>query len=151
MNDTNSEKRELPRLEKIRNRLLSATPGPWWSDESDQTWRLHGVAGYVPGLTGETVMVNRQIAKAAKMGTPYAEYWPEPADDTFITHAWEDITALLEVVDTVRKLADGWYRAPDVIDTAGSQAERRCAMSIMVLLRHSFGDEVERARGGGEH
>lgn len=55
------------------------TRGPWWSDESGNCWRLHGVHGYIPAIPdlgiGEQV-VNHQILKAPKHGTPYAEYWP---------------------------------------------------------------------------
>lgn len=63
----------------------AATEGPWWSDESDDAWRLHGVAFMVPaqGAIREQV-VNKQILKAPKRGTPYAEYWPDPADAAFI-------------------------------------------------------------------
>lgn len=48
-------------------------------------WRLHGVAFRIPGddLIPEQV-VNSQILKAPKHGTPYAEYWPNAADGAWI-------------------------------------------------------------------
>jgi hypothetical protein len=80
----------------IATRLAAATPGPWWFDESEDTWCLHGVAARFdnPPL-GETV-VNKQILKAPKVGTPYAEYWPDAADADFIAHAHSDIAWLLQ-------------------------------------------------------
>jgi len=39
--------------------------------------RLHGLSEGGPA--------NKQILKAPKRGTPYAEYWPEPADAEIIT------------------------------------------------------------------
>ncbi len=70
---------------KLRETAEAATPGPWWSDDSAQCWRLHGVGMRLPaqGLIPEQV-VNKQILKAPKHGTPYAEYWPDPADAALI-------------------------------------------------------------------
>ena len=85
-----------PTIEAIAARLAAATEGPWWFDEDDKVWRLHGIAARLdnPPL-GETV-VNKQILKAPKTDTPYAEYWPDPADADFIAHAHEDITWLIK-------------------------------------------------------
>ncbi|MFI7114018.1 hypothetical protein ACIBK9_47410 [Nonomuraea sp. NPDC050227] len=92
-------------IAQIRERFLNATEGPWWFDESDRTWRLHGVMGRIPaqadGFIPEQVM-NKQILKAAKCNTPYAEYWPDEADAAFISHAWEDMRALLAELDAAR-------------------------------------------------
>jgi hypothetical protein len=99
------------RLAAIRERHAAATDGPWWFDESDTCWRLHGVMGRIPplrrdGLFPEQVM-NKQILKAPKQGTPYAEYWPGEADGAFISHAWEDVRDLLGEVDRLKaKLAE---------------------------------------------
>jgi hypothetical protein len=91
------------RLAAIRERHTAATDGPWWFDESDTCWRLHGVMGRIPplrrdGFFPEQVM-KKQILKAAKQDTPYAEYWPDEADAAFIGHAWEDVRDLLAEVD----------------------------------------------------
>ena len=91
------------RLAAIRERHAAATDGPWWFDESDTCWRLHGVMGRIPplrrdGFFPEQVM-NKQILKAAKQGTPYAEYWPDKADAAFIVGAWKDVRDLLAEVD----------------------------------------------------
>jgi hypothetical protein len=91
------------RLAAIRERHAAATEGPWWFDESDTCWRLHGVMGRIPplrrdGFFPEHVM-NKQILKAAKQGTPYAEYWPDKADAAFIVGAWKDVRDLLAEVD----------------------------------------------------
>ncbi|MET8985916.1 hypothetical protein ABZW49_10745 [Nonomuraea wenchangensis] len=93
-------------LDDIRKRHQAATDGPWWFDESENCWRLHGVAGRIPpqldGLIPEQI-VNKQILKAAKRNTPYAEYWPDDADAAFISHAWEDVRDLLATVDRLQK------------------------------------------------
>jgi hypothetical protein len=83
-------------VEAIAARLAAATPGPWWCDEDELVWRLHGVAARFDNPPfGETV-VNKQILKAPKANTPYAEYWPDGHDAAFITHAHADITWLLQ-------------------------------------------------------
>lgn len=84
-------------LDEIGQREQGATPGPWWHDEDDKVWRLHGVRAVLPspikGLPGQ--VVNLQILKAPKTGTPYAEYWPGEADTAFITAARTDVPRLL--------------------------------------------------------
>ena len=87
---------------RVREIGAAATGGPWWSDQSEQCYRLHGVHAKLPpawpGLP-EQVM-NRQILKAPKTGTPYAEYWPSPADDAWMTTVHpglaEPLAALLD-------------------------------------------------------
>lgn len=75
----------------MRSRAEAATLGPWFSDEDDDCYRLHGVAGYLPPITDGVWQdepmqrVTMQILKAPKHGTPYAEYWPAPPDDVYIT------------------------------------------------------------------
>lgn len=88
MSETESPASVLRRAAVLmRERAEAATPGPWWSDDDEDCWRLHGVAGYIPpqldGLIPQQV-VNKQIIKAPKRNTPYAEYWPEAADDVWI-------------------------------------------------------------------
>lgn len=75
--------------EGMRKAAEAATKGPWWADDSDLCWRLHGVGFRVPPppgaeWIGEQVL-NKQILKAPKSGTPYAEYWPGEADAKWIT------------------------------------------------------------------
>ncbi len=95
--------------EKLRAIATAATPGPWWSDESDQCWRLHGVARRIPaqldGLIPEQVM-NHQILKAPKHGTPYAEYWPGPADAELITTMGPLVA--LALADLLVSEAEAW-------------------------------------------
>lgn len=85
-------------LDAIREREQAATPGPWWSDEDELMWRLHGVRGYTPAMPDLGIapqVINRQILKAPKSGTPYAEYWPNEADAAFIVAARSDVPRLL--------------------------------------------------------
>ena len=94
-------------LAEIRERHALATPGPWWSDQDERCYRLHGVAFRIPAQAGGVIpeqVMNKQIAKAPKQGTPYAEYWPDAADDTFITHAWEDMQRLLAALEAALAL-----------------------------------------------
>jgi hypothetical protein len=51
--------------------------GPWWTQESDDAWQLFAAAGEPAGH-------GFQIIKAAKHGTPYAEYWPTKADAEYL-------------------------------------------------------------------
>jgi hypothetical protein len=92
------------RLAEIRAYVDAATDGPWWFDESENCWRLHGVMGRIPaqlsGRIPEQIM-NKQILKAPKHGTPYAEYWPDPADAELIVKARTDLPALLAAVEAV--------------------------------------------------
>jgi hypothetical protein len=104
----------IPELEAIKAAAAAATPGPWWSDESENCWRLHGVAFVVPpqpdGLIPEQ-QVGSQILKAPKHGTPYAEYWPNAADAEFITGAREFVPRLVSAIEAVLELTD----APDKV------------------------------------
>lgn len=91
-------------LAEIRQRAAVATEGPWWFDEDDNCWRLHGVHGRIPadpiGIPEQ--VINHQILKAPKRGTTYAEYWPNAADAAFISRSREDIPALLAEIDRLR-------------------------------------------------
>lgn len=70
------------KLDEIEAAVKAATKGPWWWDESENCMRLHGVhrafPPLKPGLPDR--ISNKQILKAPKHGTPYAEYWPDPED-----------------------------------------------------------------------
>lgn len=93
-------------LERLRAIEQAATEDPWWSDESDQCWRLHGVAARIPAHDPlPEQIVNKQILKAPKHGTPYAEYWPDPADAEFIVTARTAFPRLLAAVEAVLKRA----------------------------------------------
>ena len=53
----------------------------------------------MPGLPGffPEQVVNTQIIKAAKCGTPYAEYWPHAGDDAWITTMHPGVAAPLSM------------------------------------------------------
>jgi hypothetical protein len=70
--------------ELIRTRAEAASPGPWISDDDEQCWRLHS--------DPDPRFPTTQILKAPKHGTPYAEYWPDPADADHIVR-WNPRTA----------------------------------------------------------
>lgn len=54
----------------------AATLGPWWTEDTADTWQLFG------GPCGM-----HQLIKAPKVCAEYAEYWPEPEDAAFIAEA----------------------------------------------------------------
>jgi hypothetical protein len=92
-------------LEKWSKAEQAATEGPWWYDEDENCWRLHGVALRIPApLPGMSEQImNKQIAKAAKRNTPYAEYWPDKADADFIVTARTAMPKLLSAVQAILK------------------------------------------------
>jgi hypothetical protein len=114
-------------LGAIRERVTAATEGPWWSDEDDLMYRLHGVHARTPPYrfpgTDEVMIpeqvLNHQILKAPKTGTPYAEYWPNAADDAFITNARSDVPRLLAAVEAAMS-----FHAPQ----EGADGSRFCAL-----------------------
>ena len=72
----------------MRERAEAATRGPGGMTRTTTVWRLHGVHAVVPAQLGGRIreqVINHQIAKAPKQGTPYAEYWPNEADTAWIT------------------------------------------------------------------
>lgn len=86
----------LRQAEVLLDALLSgATAGPWTDDEDEAMYRLHGSAGPAGGT--------RQILKAAKTGTPYAEYWPCPADAALLRAAPSLRDALQNLVLLIRE------------------------------------------------
>lgn len=110
-----ADDKPLAELAEIKARADAATPGPWWFDESDLVWRLHGVHAVLPPFMEgfPEQVVNHQILKAPKTGTTYAEYWPNEADAAFIVNARTDVPRLLAAVDAPLKLhgAVPWYCA----------------------------------------
>jgi hypothetical protein len=90
-------------LDEAEYLARQATAGPWWSEDSDDCWKLQGVAFVAPAdeLIPEQV-VNKQILKAPKRGTPYAEYWPNAADAEHIV-TW-DPARVLRLVERDRAL-----------------------------------------------
>lgn len=95
----------LSRLKEIRAREQAATAGPWWYDEDERVWRLHGIAFRIPAHDPiPEQIINYQILKAPKRGTSYAEYWPNKEDGEFIVSSRTDIPRLLEAVEGVIRL-----------------------------------------------
>lgn len=137
MSDPTVSGTAVTRLAAIRAYVDAATEGPWWFDESENCWRLHGVMGRIPAqLSGRIPeqIVNKQILKAPKRGTSYAEYWPDAADAEFIVKARTDLPVLLAVAEAAlaghepqqvyEDAIDLWGRAlcdhdPDDIDSDG--------------------------------
>jgi len=78
-----------------------ATLGPWRSLESKDTWTLHGEAREFKGKTKDGIGPSMQIIKAPKHSTPYAEYWPNPADNTLIVEAVNRFSFFLDWADDV--------------------------------------------------
>jgi hypothetical protein len=142
--------RAAAELAAIREYAEAATKGPWWHDEDELMWRLHGVHAVIPawpdGLIGEQVM-NHQILKAPKSGTPYAEYWPSEADGAFITRSRSDLPRLLAVVEKVLAAHHdsggrcSWCRNPD-----GQRALWPCGEHLTItreLLAEGDGHETD--------
>ena len=105
-------------LKRTAAYVASATPAPWWYDEDDQCWRLHGTAFWTERLLSfPPLPVNWQILKAAKKGTPYAEYSPNEADATFIVEARTDLPPLLALALNVADIADQLDEDADTLDS----------------------------------
>lgn len=94
------------RLAELTRMDAEATEPPWWLDESDLVWRLHGTAGWSTGYPEDLLPpqpINHQIAKAPKRGTDYMEYWPNEADARFITEGRQGFRDLLMAVRAYRQ------------------------------------------------
>jgi hypothetical protein len=111
--------REAARL--MRQRAEAATAGPWWYDDDADCWRLHGVAARLPsGIEGwPDQLVNSQILKAPKHGTPYAEYWPSDADAEHIA-SWHPGVALAvaALLDSLADLYSAGFVEPQPLPMA---------------------------------
>lgn len=86
-------------LERWKQATEAATPAPWGDEDSDDCWRLFGAL-----TTGRHPL---QLIKAPKRGTPYAEYWPTPADAEFIVTARTAMPRLVAAVERILELAGG--------------------------------------------
>lgn len=122
--------------EKLRSLAEDSTPGPWWSDDSEDSWRLHGVGMRIPaqldGLIPEQI-VNKQILKAPKHSTPYAEYWPNAFDAELITTMGPPVA--LALADWLDAEADGHAAVKGVGAVLGE---------LMVQVsRSEFGAEIK--------
>ena len=131
-----AEPMSYERREEILSLHAAATEGPWWFDEDEHCWRLHGVFGRIPvqGVIPEQVM-NKQILKAPKIGTPYAEYWPAAADAAFIAAAWTVVGELL---------AEN-QRLGDELDAAQSSGDRSWGREHELLADLDEGRRIARA------
>lgn len=102
---------------RIERTAADTTPGPWFADEDDNCWTLHGY--FEDPLTWDGfVGATKQILKAPKRNTPYAEYWPEQGDADWITTMHPGIAAPLAA----------WLRAEAVI--AGFDDNLRYNLSL---------------------
>ncbi len=127
-------------LADVRRYVHTATDEPWWFDEDELSWRLHGVMDRLPAQRNiPEQILNKQILKAPKRNTPYAEYWPDPADGEFIVRARTDLPALasfaatmLEFTRDLRSLADS-LPGSDLHD-ARAEELRGIAETIRVAL-----------------
>lgn len=105
-------RRAADHVERI---AADATAPPWFADEDDNCWRLHGHFASPqdwPGFVGPS----KQILKAPKRNTPYAEYWPEKGDAHWITTMHPGVAAPLAAwlhaeADTFER--EGWDGAED--------------------------------------
>lgn len=81
-------------LEAIEARASAATEGPWLVEEADDVWELYAQR--------DRTHHGYKLAKCMKSGQPYAEYWPNERDAAFISHARQDIPALIAEVRSLR-------------------------------------------------
>jgi len=95
-------------------------------------WRLHGVAGRIPGddLIPEQV-INSQILKAPKRGTSMAEYWPNAADGAWIVTM--NPLVGLALADLLDQHAGIWtvLAGPDLPDPPDDDPLHRLARLIL--------------------
>jgi hypothetical protein len=132
--------------EKMRGLANTATEGPWWFDEDEHCWRLHGVFGRIPAdpPIPEQVM-NKQILKAPKSGTPYAEYWPDAADAAWITSMHPGLGLLIadqwDVIASDMEILHATEQPHGIVDHAG-QAHAAWA-SPLDAARLFLGEEAD--------
>lgn len=94
---------ELVELEALEHH---ATDAPWWFDEDERTWRLHGTWGWTPAQHGIPAQpINKQILKAPKRNTPYAEYWPNRQDADFMVAMRNAFPRMLHELKRLYELA----------------------------------------------
>lgn len=146
------------RTHEIGMRLLAATEGPWWSDQTDTIYRLHGIMGRVGeqlgGLIPEQIM-NKQILKAEKKDQRYQEYWPDAGDAAFIENAWSDISFLLTelqhaknkvsfLLKMPRRIASGIYgKCPELgKEHFGGHCDFEVASKVALEIGKEMRDEL---------
>ena len=78
-------------LDRLRK---AASPGRWWAEDGREHWQLF--VSENPDYHG------RQIIKAPKAGTPYAEYWPNEYDAALIVAALNTLPAFLDLALSAR-------------------------------------------------
>jgi len=109
------------KLAALRKLIDEATLGPWWVLESPDAWTLHGEAREFRAISKRSGAPSMQILKAAKHGTPYAEYWPNAADGKLIVDAVNFLPFFLSFAEDVVK------RHHPVPCTCGSETHFLCA------------------------
>lgn len=130
-------------IEEERAIVDAATPGPWWFDEDEHCWRLHGVAMTLPspfdGFSEQHV--GKQILKARKQDDQMMPYWPEPADAKFIARARTMYPLALDVVEAYER----WGKASIARESLNfsspgnpAVAELREATEVLRAAREAF-------------
>lgn len=97
---------ELVELEELNER---ATAAPWWFDEDERYYRLHGTGGWIPAQgSGEfripSQPLNHQIIKAAKQSEIFMPYWPNEPDGVLIPKMRNALPRLLKELRELREL-----------------------------------------------
>lgn len=88
---------ELTELEALES---EATARPWWSENSELYWTLHGTAGWMHGQP-----VNWQILKAAKQSKVFQPYWPNrKADADLVPRMRNALPRLIKELKELREL-----------------------------------------------
>jgi hypothetical protein len=105
----------------VRDLAAKASPPPWYEQDSDYAWSLHGDM--------------QQILRAPKDGPPYAE-WPNEADAAWIITFSPAIAPWLEAM--LRRAANDLRQVWDSLPP-GDEGRSRAAGSI-------FGDALGLAR-----
>lgn len=91
----------LLKLANLRKIIDEATLGPWRAEDSKYFWSLHGEARDFKKKNPDASGPSMQILKAAKTGTPYAEYWPNAADGKMLVESANRFAFFLDWADDV--------------------------------------------------
>lgn len=103
-------------LAPIIAREAAATRGPWWFNETEQCWVLYGVHAIFEGHGSfPEQVISEQVLKAPKIGTPYAEYWPNAADGDFIVNARTDVKNLINEVLRLRRIVTHYKSTYNIV------------------------------------
>lgn len=136
---------ELAELERLEN---EATAAPWWYDEGELYWRLHGTWGWTSEQYSIPAQpINKQLIKAAKQSEVFEPYWPLGSDGPLIPKMRNALPRLLKELRGLRELvhrcvcADG---APG--DYEGPRAE--CPVHGAIQALNEAQAELERLRRG---